>query len=203
MDKKITHREKDFGLVQRALCGDQSAFSMIFKKYNVLLTVQISEIVTDSEQASDIVMETFEKAFERLKNFQPDYKLSAWLVRIGRNCAIDYCRRQSRTNIVSIDDSFDDSENDRPTLQIMDDSRTPEEELSYTQRIEFVKRLLKKMPFLYRRVIQMRFFEGFSYEEIADEMNLTIQQVKNALHKAKKDLLELVELNAYKDINIK
>lgn len=203
MDKKITHREKDFGLVQRALCGDQSAFSMIFKKYNVILTVQISEIVTDSEQASDIVMETFEKAFERLKNFQPDYKLSAWLVRIGRNCAIDYCRRQSRTNIVSIDDSFDDSENDRPTLQIMDDSRTPEEELSYTQRIEFVKRLLKKMPFLYRRVIQMRFFEGFSYEEIADEMNLTIQQVKNALHKAKKDLLELVELNAYKDINIK
>jgi RNA polymerase sigma-70 factor (ECF subfamily) len=203
MDKKITHREKDFGLVQRALCGDQSAFSMIFKKYNVILTVQISEIVTDSEQASDIVMETFEKAFERLKNFQPDYKLSAWLVRIGRNCAIDYCRRQSRTNIVSIDDSFDDSENDRPTLQIMDDSRTPEEELSYTQRIEFVKRLLKKIPFLYRRVIQMRFFEGFSYEEIADEMNLTIQQVKNALHKAKKDLLELVELNAYKDINIK
>lgn len=202
MDKKITHREKDFGLVQRALCGDQSAFSMIFKKYNVILTVQISEIVTDSEQASDIVMETFEKAFERLKNFQPDYKLSAWLVRIGRNCAIDYCRRQSRTNIVSIDDSFDDSENDRPTLQIMDDSRTPEEELSYTQRIEFVKRLLKKMPFLYRRVIQMRFFEGFSYEEIADEMNLTIQQVKNALHKAKKDLLELVELNAYRDINI-
>lgn len=203
MDKKITHREKDFGLVQRALCGDQSAFSTIFKKYNVILTVQISEIVTDSEQASDIVMETFEKAFERLKNFQPDYKLSAWLVRIGRNCAIDYCRRQSRTNIVSIDDSFDDSENDRPTLQIMDDSRTPEEELSYTQRIEFVKRLLKKMPFPYRRVIQMRFFEGFSYEEIADEMNLTIQQVKNALHKAKKDLLELVELNAYKDINIK
>lgn len=202
MDKKITHREKDFGLVQRALCGDQSAFSMIFKKYNVILTVQISEIVTDSEQASDIVMETFEKAFERLKNFQPDYKLSAWLVRIGRNCAIDYCRRQSRTNIVSIDDSFDDSENDRPTLQIMDDSRTPEEELSYTQRIEFVKRLLKKMPFLYRRVIQMRFFEGFSYEEIADEMNLTIQQVKNASHKAKKDLLELVELNAYRDINI-
>lgn len=202
MDKKITHREKDFGLVQRALCGDQSAFSMIFKKYNVILTVQISEIVTDSEQASDIVMETFEKAFERLKNFQPDYKLSAWLVRIGRNCAIDYCRRQSRTNIVSIDDSFDDSENDRPTLQIMDDSRTPEEELSYTQRIEFVKRLLKKMPFMYRRVIQMRFFEGFSYEEIADEMNLTIQQVKNALHKAKKDLFELVELNAYKDINI-
>lgn len=202
MDKKITHREKDFGLVQRALCGDQSAFSMIFKKYNVILTVQISEIVTDSEQTSDIVMETFEKAFERLKNFQPDYKLSAWLVRIGRNCAIDYCRRQSRTNIVSIDDSFDNSENDRPTLQIMDDSRTPEEELSYTQRIEFVKRLLKKMPFLYRRVIQMRFFEGFSYEEIADEMNLTIQQVKNALHKAKKDLLELVELNAYRDINI-
>lgn len=107
MRKKTSHREKDFGLVQRALCGDQDAFTTIFKKYNVILTIQIGEIINDKDLTADIVMETFEKAFERLERFQPDYQLSAWLVRIGRNCAIDYCRKKNRVNIVSIDEGFD------------------------------------------------------------------------------------------------
>lgn len=200
MRKKTSHREKDFGLVQRALCGDQDAFTTIFKKYNVILTIQISDIVNDSDLTADIVMETFEKAFQRLKNFQPDYQLSAWLVRIGRNCAIDYCRKRNRVNIVSIDEGFDDTEDERPTLQVIDDSRTPEEAMSFKQRFEFVRTVMNEMPEVSRRVLQMKFFDDFSYEEIADELDFTVQQVKNAMHKAKKDLIELVALRAYEDI---
>lgn len=200
MRKKTSHREKDFGLVQRALCGDQDAFTTIFKKYNVILTIQISDIVNDSDLTADIVMETFEKAFQRLKNFQPDYQLSAWLVRIGRNCAIDYCRKRNRVNIVSIDEGFDDTEDERPTLQVIDDSRTPEEAMSFKQRLEFVRTVMNEMPEVSRRVLQMKFFDDFSYEEIADELDFTVQQVKNAMHKAKKDLIELVALRAYEDI---
>lgn len=200
MRKKTSHREKDFGLVQRALCGDQDAFTTIFKKYNVILTIQISDIVNDSDLTADIVMETFEKAFQRLKNFQPDYQLSAWLVRIGRNCAIDYCRKRNRVNIVSIDEGFDDTKDERPTLQVIDDSRTPEEAMSFKQRLEFVRTVMNEMPEVSRRVLQMKFFDDFSYEEIADELDFTVQQVKNAMHKAKKDLIELVALRAYEDI---
>lgn len=200
MRKKTSHREKDFGLVQRALCGDQDAFTTIFKKYNVILTIQIGEIINDKDLTADIVMQTFEKAFERLERFQPDYQLSAWLVRIGRNCAIDYCRKKNRVNIVSIDEGFDDTEDDRPTLQVIDDSRTPEESLSFNQRIEYVKSVMQKMPSTSRRVIQMRFFDDFTYEEMADELGFTLQQVKNAMHRAKRDLIELIELQAYDDV---
>lgn len=200
MRKKTSHREKDFGLVQRALCGDQDAFTTIFKKYNVILTIQIGEIINDKDLTADIVMETFEKAFQRLKNFQPDYQLSAWLVRIGRNCAIDYCRKRNRVNIVSIDEGFDDTEDERPTLQVIDDSRTPEEAMSFKQRLEFVRTVMNEMPDISRRVLQMKFFDDFSYEEIADELDFTVQQVKNAMHKARKDLIELVALRAYEDI---
>lgn len=200
MRKKTSHREKDFGLVQRALCGDQDAFTTIFKKYNVILTIQIGEIINDKDLTADIVMETFEKAFERLERFQPDYQLSAWLVRIGRNCAIDYCRKRNRVNIVSIDEGFDDTEDERPTLQVIDDSRTPEEAMSFKQRLEFVRTVMNEMPDISRRVLQMKFFDDFSYEEIADELGFTVQQVKNAMHKARKDLIELVALRAYEDI---
>lgn len=200
MRPKLSSKEKDFGLVQRALCGDQDAFTTIFKKYNVILTIQIGEIINDKDLTADIVMETFEKAFQRLKNFQPDYQLSAWLVRIGRNCAIDYCRKRNRVNIVSIDEGFDDTEDERPTLQVIDDSRTPEEAMSFKQRLEFVRTVMNEMPEVSRRVLQMKFFDDFSYEEIADELDFTVQQVKNAMHKAKKDLIELVALRAYEDI---
>lgn len=200
MRPKLSSKEKDFFLVQRVLCGDQEAYSAIFKKYRIILTIQISDIVNDSDLTADIVMETFEKAFQRLKNFQPDYQLSAWLVRIGRNCAIDYCRKRNRVNIVSIDEGFDDTEDERPTLQVIDDSRTPEEAMSFKQRLEFVRTVMNEMPEVSRRVLQMKFFDDFSYEEIADELDFTVQQVKNAMHKAKKDLIELVALRAYEDI---
>ena len=200
MRPKLSSKEKDFFLVQRALCGDQEAYSAIFKKYKIILTMQISEIINNNDLASDIVMETFEKAFERLKNFQPDYQLSAWLVRIGRNCAIDYCRKRNRVNIVSIDEGFDDIEDERPTLQLLDDSRTPEESMSFKQRLEFVGTVMGELPEVSRRVLQMKFFDGFSYEEIADELGFTVQQVKTAMHKARKDLIELVALRAYEDI---
>lgn len=200
MRPKLSSKEKDFFLVQRVLCGDQEAYSAIFKKYRIILTIQISDIVNDSDLTADIVMETFEKAFQRLKNFQPDYQLSAWLVRIGRNCAIDYCRKRNRVNIVSIDEGFDDTEDERPTLQVIDDSRTPEEAMSFKQRLEFVKAVMNEMPDISRRVLQMKFFDDFSYEEIADELDFTVQQVKNAMHKARKDLIELVALRAYEDI---
>lgn len=200
MRPKLSSKEKDFFLVQRALCGDQEAYAAIFKKYKIILTIQISEIINDNDLASDIVMETFEKAFKRLKNFQPDYQLSAWLVRIGRNCAIDYCRKRNRVNIVSIDEGFNDTEDERPTLQLLDDSRTPEESLSFNQRIEYVKSVMQKMPSTSRRVIQMRFFDDFTYEEMADELGFTLQQVKNAMHRAKRDLIELIELQAYDDV---
>lgn len=200
MRPKLSSKEKDFFLVQRALCGDQEAYSAIFKKYKIILTMQISEIINNNDLASDIVMETFEKAFERLKNFQPDYQLSTWLVRIGRNCAIDYCRKRNRVNIVSIDEGFDDIEDERPTLQLLDDSRTPEESMSFKQRLEFVGTVMGELPEVSRRVLQMKFFDGFSYEEIADELGFTVQQVKTAMHKARKDLIELVALRAYEDI---
>lgn len=200
MRPKLSSKEKDFFLVQRALCGDQEAYSAIFKKYKIILTMQISEIINNNDLASDIVMETFEKAFERLKNFQPDYQLSAWLVRIGRNCAIDYCRKRNRVNIVSIDEGFDDTEDERPTLQLLDDSRTPEESMSFKQRLEFIGTIMGELPEVSRRVLQMKFFDGFSYEEIADELGFTVQQVKTAMHKARKDLIELVALRAYEDI---
>lgn len=193
-------KEKDFFLVQKALCGDQGAYSEIYKKYKPVLSVQISAIINDSELASDIVMETFEKAFCRMKNFQPDYQLGAWLTRIGRNCAIDHCRKMKRRSFVSIDEGFDEEGDHRKTLQIIDEDKTPEESIAFKQRLDFVHSVICKMPNIPRRVLQMKFFDDLSYEEIADEMNFTTHQVRSIIRKSKEDLIELMSLCAHEDI---
>lgn len=200
MGYKVTKKEKDFGLVQKALCGDQKAFNEIFNKYNLTLNYQIASIIDDAQVVEDLVMETFEKAFQRLGGFQPDYQLGAWLIRIGRNCAIDYCRKKNRVLIVSIDEGFDSEEDERPTIEVIDNTKNPEENMAFSQRLEYVRSVLDYLPEIHKRVMVMRYFDDCSYEEIAEAFDVTVQQVKSLLHKAKKDLIKLVQAKAYKDI---
>lgn len=197
---KLSKKEKDFALVQKALCGDQIAFQTIYDGYHNYVRQQVFDIVQDYEVACDITMEVFEKAFERLVKFQPDYQLSSWLIKIGRNFAIDYCRKKNRVNIVSIDINYDESEEERPTVQVIDPDLTPDENVAKRQRIEVVRKMLKMLPDSHRKAIEMKYLNSFGYEEIADELDLTTQQVKNIIHKARKDLIQLFELLAVNDV---
>lgn len=195
---KLTKKEKDFFLVQRALCGEQSAYNKIFTKYRSVLVYQIANIVSEEDIVEDIMMETFEKAFERFPKFQPDYQLGAWLTRIAVNCAIDHTRKKARVSITSISENEDDD--DRPTLQIMDSGYTPEEMLAKNQRIKFIKDSMQALPKHLRKVIQLRYFDECSYDEIAEEMGCEIRKIKSYLHKAKDELIEIVHKRAPKDI---
>lgn len=199
--RKPAKKERDFYLVQRALCGDQTAYTEIYNRYQPVLAFQLSKIIKDKDLLADMILESFEKAFERFQRFQPDYQLSAWLVKIGTNCALDYLRKKNRVVIVSIDESFNDTDDDRPTLQIKDDSRNPEEAASFRQRLKFLEGLMKKLPEMSEQVIRLRYLEGFSCEEIADEMGLPITTTKAALHRARKDLSALAELFASNEMS--
>lgn len=197
---KLTKKDKDFFLVQKALCGDQSAYNKIFLKYRSSLIYQISSIVSETDVVEDIMMETYEKAFERFSKFQPDYQLSSWLIRIAVNCAIDHTRKRSRVSIQSIDEN--DEDEDRPTLQIVDRGYNPEEKFAKDQRIKFLREAMKELPEHLRKVLQLRYFEEFSYEEMADEMDVDVTVIKNYLHKAKKNLIDIVHRIAPKDIQV-
>ena len=197
---KLKNKEKDFFLVQRALCGEQSAYNKIFTKYRSALIYQIVNIVQEEDVIEDIVMETFEKAFEKFPRFQPDYQLGSWLTRIAINCAIDYTRKKGRVSITSISENEEDE--DRPTLQIMDLGYTPEELFAKNQRIKFIKDSMKELPEHLRKVIQLRYFDECSYDEIADIMECEVRQIKSYLHRAKNELIQLVHKKAPKDIQI-
>ena len=143
---KRTKREKDFFLVQRALCGDQQAYSTIFNQYYDVVKYAVRKILNDTSLVEDICMETFEKAFSNFTRFQPDHQLSAWLVRIGTNRALDHFRHNSRVPVSSLDEGFDADKEDRVVVQIRSTDDTPDVCAEKLQDVELVKRVLKKLP---------------------------------------------------------
>ena len=200
---KRSQREADFFLVQKALCGDEGAFAKIWEKYKKPVEYQIRKIVTDNDTVQDLLLETFEKAFDSLYKFRPDYQLSAWLVRIAINHSLDYCRKIQRNPIVHIDEGFDSDDDDRPQIQLMDESKTPVEFLEYLQDMEVVQNMLRHLPEVSGKVIRMKFLDDLSYEEIADEMNVTVKKARSLMRRAKKQLLVIIPTLVRADVEIR
>ena len=190
-------------MVQKALCGDDAAFTQIWEKYKKPVEYQIRKIVTDNSTVQDLLMETFEKAFTSLYKFRPDYQLSAWLVRIAINHSLDYCRKVQRNPVVRIDEGFDSEEDNRPILQLADDDRTPDEALEFLQDIETIQAILKHLPETSGRVIRMKFLDDLSYEEIADELRVSVKKARSLMRRAKKQLLVIIPTLVRADIEIR
>lgn len=190
-------------MVQKALCGDDAAFAQIWEKYKKPVEYQIRKIVTDNNTVQDLLMETFEKAFTSLYKFRPDYQLSAWLVRIAINHSLDYCRKVQRNPVVRIDEGFDSEEDDRPILQLADDDRTPDEALEFLQDIETIQAILKHLPETSGQVIRMKFLDDLSYEEIADELRVSVKKARSLMRRAKKQLLVIIPTLVRADIEIR
>lgn len=201
--QKRSSREEDFFLVQKALCGDEVAFTKIWEKYRKPVEYQIRKIVSDHNIVQDILMETFEKAFMNLYKFRPDYQLSAWLVRIAINHSLDYCRKIQRNPVVRIDEGFTSEEDDRPLIQLIDNNKMPDQALEMLQDIETIQALLKHLPETSGKVIRMKFLDDLSYEEIADELRVSVKKARCLMRRAKKQLLVVIPTLIRTDIEIR
>ena len=190
-------------MVQKALCGDDAAFAQIWEKYKKPVEYQIRKIVTDNNTVQDLLMETFEKAFTSLYKFRPDYQLSAWLVRIAINHSLDYCRKVQRNPVVRIDEGFDSEEDDRPIIQLVDGDKTPDQALEMLQDIETIQTLLKHLPETSGKVIRMKFLDDLSYEEIADELRVSVKKARSLMRRAKKQLLVIIPTLIRTDVEIR
>lgn len=188
-----TKKEADFFLVQRAICGDQSAYTKIYENYRKSVRYAVTQILWRRPMdVEDVCMETFERAFSLLHRFQPDYQLSAWLVRIASNRALDYLRRGDRLDIMSVDATADD---DSPVLelQLMDDAPLPTEQVEWTQDISYLNSLMEELPSNERDALRMRCLDGLSSDECAEQMGTTRRTVRHSVRDGICHLKDMVD----------
>ncbi|MFM2049182.1 MAG: hypothetical protein RI955_1730 [Bacteroidota bacterium] len=181
----------DFELIQLALNGSSQAYEKLLGKYKDAVFFMILKMVHNRDDAEDITIETFGKVFNRLEQYKSDFAFSTWLYRIATNNAIDFMRKK-RVETFSIhapingENEYDHSHN------IPSEALDPEEVFIKKQRADNVRATLSKLNIKYRTLIEKRYFEELSYDEIAKEMNLPVGTVKAQLFRAKELLFVIL-----------
>ena len=180
--------QEDIDLVSRAVkLRDQAAYAKLMDKYRDSIYFMILKMVHNRDDAEDLTIEAFGKAFNKLHKYSPDYAFSTWLFKIATNNCIDFIRKK-RLATTSLDNPIDTDEGGEVKFTVKDDKLTPEQVVMKNQRANIIRKTIAEMSEKYRRLIELRYFEEYSYEEIAEELNIPLGTVKAQLFRAK-DLL--------------
>jgi RNA polymerase sigma-70 factor (ECF subfamily) len=178
---------EDYILAKEAVSGDQRAYEKLTKRYKDMIYFTILKMINNKQDAEDLTIETFAKAFLNLEQYKPSYAFSTWLFRIATNTCIDFLRRKN----AKLKSAIKDVENGLDSLRGKD-AHNPEKILIKNQRKEFVVEILGKMNPDYKLLIELRFFKELSYDEIAKELGIPLGTVKAKLFRAKQLLYDLL-----------
>lgn len=192
LDHLSDKAKHDFSLVQRALeSNDQGAFAELMARYRDPIFYMLLKMINNRDDAEDLMIETFGKAFKRLKQYSPKFAFSTWLFKIASNGAIDSIRKK-RIKALSLDQGFTDSDGDSFEIQVPDDGLDPFQTLEKKQRVAKIRAVVAQLKPRYRRLVELRYFEELSYDEIAQELDLPLGTVKAQLFRARDILAGVV-----------
>jgi RNA polymerase sigma-70 factor (ECF subfamily) len=174
--------------IEKAKKGDQVAFTYLLDHYwNEVYGFMLkrTENETDTE---DIAIETFSKAFDKIATYNPEFQFNTWLIAIAKNVHIDMLRKKKSTIFVEITD-----EENQLAYTIADTTPSIEDALIIEQNLSRLLQFIKELKPHYQEVIQLRYFQEMSYQEISEQLNEPLSNVKIKLLRAKKLLAEIIE----------
>jgi len=196
-EKTLSHlsekAQKDYELVLRATKDkDQQAFSDLMDKYKDPIYYMLLKMVNNNDDAEDLTLEAFGKAFNRLNQYTPNFAFSTWLFKIATNNCIDFLRKKKK-NVMSIDNRASNNDGEEYMFEIKSDGMTPEQIAMNEQKIQLMRQYVKKLKPRYEILVEMRYFKEMSYEEISIELNLPLGTVKAQLFRAREFLYNIMK----------
>ncbi|WP_394369473.1 RNA polymerase sigma factor [Aurantibacter crassamenti] len=169
--------------LKNAKSGSQIAYSKLLDYFwNDVYGFQLIRTQNEND-AEDITVQTFSKAFDKINTYNDDYEFKTWLITISKNIHIDLIRKRKR-NILETSGSND------VIKKILDDAPSVEDQLIIEQNLATLLLHIKKLKPHYQAVINLRYFNELSYADIAKELNEPMNNVKVKLLRAKKLLAE-------------
>jgi DNA-directed RNA polymerase specialized sigma24 family protein len=159
----------DFKLIRAAVDhDDQSAYAELMQIYKKPVFHVVLKMVRNPDDAEDLTIEAFAKAFRNLHKFNPEFAFSTWLFRIATNNCIDFIRK-NKIKTMSIDSAVKMGDGDEIQLEFRDNDLNPAD------------------------LVSLRYFDELSYEEIATELKAPLGTVKAQLHRARELLYDMVK----------
>lgn len=184
---------KDFELINSAINdNDEKAYADLMIRYRKPVYHMILKMIKNRDDAEDLTIEAFAKAFKNLAKFNPDYTFSTWLFRIATNNCIDFIRKK-KLNTLSINSTYTDDNGESVGIDIRDTNLNPQEQAIRQQKIEIMRLIVTQLPPKYQVLVRLRYFKELSYDEISKELEAPLGTVKAQLHRARELLLDLVK----------
>jgi len=183
--------KEDLELVKQSTAGDQQAYAKLMSRYKDSIYFLLLKMVHNEDDANDLTIEAFGKAFSNLQKYTPDFAFSTWLYKIALNNSIDFIRRK-KIETFSLHDTIENEKGESFEIDIRSSNPDPEEKYVRQQRGKILRDVIEKINPKYRLLIELRFFEELSYEEIAQRTNLPLGTVKAQLFRAKNLLYQIL-----------
>ena len=178
-DTAIPERCTDEEIVARVRAGDTALYEIIMRRYNQRLYRIAVAIVRDGSEAEDVMQDAYVRAYQHLRQFEGRAKFSTWLTRIAVHEALARARRRSRTQELDAE-PFGGYMNPLPAT-----TPDPEQQVSDRELVALLQDAVLALPDNYRSVLMMRDIEEMSTSDTAQALDLTEENVKVRLHRAR------------------
>lgn len=184
--------QKDFELVKLARDGNQKAYADLLHRYRDSIYFLLLKMVNNKDDAEDLTIEAFGKAFKNIHQYTPDYAFSTWLFKIASNNCIDFIRKKKK-KLFSIDKRQENEDGIDTSIHLKSDMLDPEEKFVKKQKIKMLHELVSKLKPRYRILVELRYFKELSYEEIAQQLDIPLGTVKAQLFRAREFLQNVLK----------
>jgi RNA polymerase sigma-70 factor, ECF subfamily len=181
--------------IERLKQREAAAFNTLVAERSGEIYGLLYRMTENAEEARDLTQETFLRAFQSISSFRGDADLRTWIYRIAINQARNrwrWWRRRKRDVTVSLDST--EGEQKQPLLAtLVEASRNPEQDTLAHERQRALRKALRSLGTVYREAVILRDIEGFSYEEIAETLEISVGTVKSRLARGRQELRRRLE----------
>ena len=173
-------------IINSAKQGDENSYTALLNMFWKDVYRFLFSKTNNENEAEDLTIRTFAKAFEKIDTFNESYEFKTWLISISSNLYIDQFRKK-KTDTISIHKKSAEAH------RVKDEEPTPVDKLIIEQNLAELLSFIKQLKPHYQEIINLRFFQEMSYKEMAKELDEPMSNIKVKLLRAKKLLAEIID----------
>ncbi|SHJ76592.1 RNA polymerase sigma-70 factor, ECF subfamily [Clostridium cavendishii DSM 21758] len=177
--------DEDKKLVQEVLAGNIDSFNILINKYEMIVLRFIYGIIKDKEASEDISQETFITVYNKLYQYNNEYKFSNWILQIAKNKALDYIRKFRRVYEANIEECVDLKSNEK----------SPEESYEYKETKGYIRKFIDSLDTIDKQIFILRYSNEKTFFEISEILDMKESTVKRHYYNAREEFLKIYKKN--------
>ena len=176
----------DCALVRRVIEGDSTAFDTLFARHRDAIYAMLVKRIGNTDDVDDLMQEAFMKAYLKIGSYNPKYDFGAWIYTIARNTFVDFSRSRKSNALNPQNLPIEIGESTQVSAP------TPEDYIINAQQRAQIERYIAMLPEDYRQLFELRFLDEYSYEEIAEKLEMKLGTVKTRIFRVRNMMCRLI-----------